>query len=114
MEITEIRIIDGSEVGYDGMAAVYAYLAPNASAAHWYAQAMMSENGVPTDMFGNTFSDTELVNLLTNPNNSSRYVDSEYVATPVDWDTEITFCIIAEDSEGNLGQLIKRTVIPEQ
>lgn len=114
VEITEIRIIDGSEVGYDGMAAVYAYLAPNASAAHWYAQAMMSENGVPTDMFGNTFSDTELVNLLTNPNNSSRYVDSEYVATPVDWGTEITFCIIAEDSEGNLGQLIKRTVIPEQ
>lgn len=114
VEITEVKIVDGSTVGYDGMAAVYAYLAPNDAAVHWYAQAMLSENGVPTDMFGNTFTDTEIVNLLTNPGNDSRYVDSEYVATPIDWGTEITFCIIAEDSEGNLGQLVKRTVIPQQ
>lgn len=114
VEITEVRIIDGSEVGYAGMAAVYAYLSPNSSAVHWYAQAMLSENGVPTDAFGNAFSDTEIVNLLTNPNNDSRYVDSEYVATPIDWGTEITFCIIAEDSNGNLGQLIKHSVTPQQ
>lgn len=114
VEITETKIIDGAEVGYDGMAAVYVYMSPNSEAAHWYAQALLSENGVPTDAFGNTFTDTEIVNLLTNPNNDSRYVDSEYVATPIDWGTEITFCIIAEDSEGNLGQLIKHTVTPQQ
>lgn len=114
VEITETKIIDGAEVGYDGMAAVYVYFTPNDQAAHWYAQAFASTNGVPTDAFGNTFTDTELVNLLTNPSNDSRYVDSEYAATLIDWGTELTFCIIAEDSEGNLGELIKHTVTPQQ
>lgn len=114
VEITETKIIDGAELGYDGMAAVYVYFTPNDQATHWYAQAFASTNGVPTDAFGNTFTDTELVNWLTNPSNNDRYVDSEYAATLIDWGTELTFCIIAEDSEGNLGELIKHTVTPQQ
>lgn len=114
VEVTEVVVKDGAEVGYDGMAAVYAYLKPNSSAAHWYAQAFTSENGECTGNFGITFTDTEVINLLLNPSNSNRYEDSEYVAVPIDWDTEITFCIIAVDEEGNAGPLVKKTVIPKK
>ncbi|HIZ87347.1 MAG TPA: hypothetical protein IAC03_04215 [Candidatus Coprenecus pullistercoris] len=111
---TNVEIIDGSEVGYDGKAAVYAYMTPNDEAAHWYAQVLVSENGVCMDVFGNTFSDTELISLLTDPDNAAKYTDSDYAATAVDWETELTFFAIAEDAEGNLGPLVKKTVVAQR
>lgn len=114
VEFVRVEIIDGSEVGYDGQAAVYAYMAVNEDAAHWYGQVMNSENGVCVGPFGGTFSDTELIELLTNPNNEAKYTDSEYVATAADWGSELTFFAIAEDKDGNLGQLVKKTVIAEK
>ncbi len=114
VEFTEVEIIDGAEVGYDGLAAVYAYMTVNDDAAHWYGQVMTSENGVCVGNFGITFTDTELIELLTNPINDAKYTDSEYVATAVDWGTELTFFAIAEDADGNLGPLVKKTVIVER
>lgn len=114
VEFVEIRIIDGSQVGYDGKAAVYAYLEPNENAVHWYGQVLSSVDGVCTDLFGNPFTDTELIGLLTDPHNDSKYTDSEYVATPIDWGAEITFFAIAEDADGNLGPMVKKTVVPRE
>lgn len=114
VEFVRVEIIDGAQVGYEGQAAVYAYMTVNDDAAHWYGQVMNSENGVCVGNFGITFTDTELIELLMNPNNDAKYTDSEYVATVSDWGSELTFFAIAEDADGNLGPFVKKTVIVER
>lgn len=106
-----VEIVAREHASYD--VAIYAYLTPNEWTEHWYAGAFNSIDGVAAVPFtGEKLSDAEVINQLTTDPNSY-YWDSEYAAAGAFFGREYTFYVIARDAEGNLGPLVKKTVVAD-
>lgn len=85
---------------------VYVDLTPNEYADKWYAGVFYTENG-EVDGLG----DAQIITQLTTYE-SWYYWNTEYAAGKGYFGKEMTFFAIARDKDGNLGPLVKKTVVP--
>ncbi len=88
--------------------AVYVDLKPNEYADKWYAGVFYTENGVVDGI-----SDAQIITNLTTYE-SSYYWNTDYAAGKGFFGREMTFFVIARDKDGNLGPLLKKTVVPAE
>lgn len=86
--------------------AVYVDLKPNEHAEKWYAGVFYTVGGVVDGL-----SDAQIISQLTTYE-STYYWNTEYAAGRGYFGKEMTFFAIACDKDGNLGALVKKTVVP--
>jgi len=85
---------------------VYVDLKPNEYADKWYAGVFYTRNGVVDGI-----SDSQIITQLTTYE-SSYYWNTDYAAGKGFFGKEMTFFVIARDKDGNLGPLVRKTVVP--
>ena len=90
--------------------AIYADLTPNEHAVHWYAGAFKTVSGIVV-VGDDVLSEAEIISQLTTYQNTY-YWDSNYAACGGFFGREYTFFAIARDKDGNLGALVKKTIVP--
>lgn len=86
--------------------AVYVDLKPNEYAEKWYAGVFYTEGGAVDGL-----SDAQIISQLTTYE-SSYYWNTDYAAGRGYFGREMTFFAIARDKDGNLGALVKKTIVP--
>lgn len=85
---------------------VYVDLKPNEHADKWYAGVFYTTGGEVDGL-----SDAQIISQLTTYE-SQYYWNSDYAAGKGYFGKEMTFFAIAADKDGNLGALVKKTVVP--
>ena len=88
--------------------AVYVDLKPNEYAEKWYAGVFYTVGGVVDGL-----SDAQIITRLTTEAYKDNYYwNTVYAAGRGTFGREMTFFAIARDKDGNLGALVKKTVVP--
>ena len=107
VDIVNVR---GEKSNVDNVVVVCADLVPNEQTEHWYAGVFRTVDGI-VDTLGGILTESEIISQLTTYQNKYDW-DSSSVSWSGTFGTEYTIFVIARDKDGNLGALVKKTIVP--